>query len=328
MDVVSDRPDLPADTLYMERAGLVGDCVSFIAFGVLSLLTMQTLYALIKYPRVRGENIRWHLVVFTSVTFIFAFTFVTIQIQGLQFMFIDHREHVGGPLGYALIHYDDWRNILGYTVGIAPGWFADGLFLYRCIIVFQLKLYILALPILLYLATLSKLFLGSLFLYAGTKAGSSLFAHLTVGFGVPYFTISAALNFLITTLITTRLLRARWHLTRANVATSDNSYVSISAMIIESSMLYAVISICFVIPFGLNNHVASIFLPLQGLAPVISSTLLIFRVARRRAWEHHAFEKAISSTLVFGDSEATQGSRASDTGEWKDVENIQLDVTF
>lgn len=112
--------------------------------------------------------------------------------------------------------------------------------------------------------------MGSLFLFQALRPGASLFNHLSVNFGVPYFAMTAGLNVLISILIAGRLLMYRRQLNRlfGHDYAAAAPYVSAAALIIESSFIYAVNSICFVIPYGLESHVANIFLPLQALAPV------------------------------------------------------------
>lgn len=112
--------------------------------------------------------------------------------------------------------------------------------------------------------------MGSLFLYQALRPGASLFNHLSVDFGVPYFSLTAGLNVLISSLIVVQWLMFRREVKR--VLGHDyavfSPYVAAGPLLIESSLIYAVNSIIFVIPYGLGSHVANIFLPLQALAPV------------------------------------------------------------
>ncbi len=56
--------------------------------------------------------------------------------------------------------------------------------------------------------------MGSLFLFQALRPGASLFNHLSVNFGVPYFAMTAGLNVLISILIAGRLLMYRRQLNR------------------------------------------------------------------------------------------------------------------
>ncbi len=49
----------------------------------------------------------------------------------LQLMFIDHREHDGGPIGFSMTQYSQPAVATANVVGIMCGWMADG-YLVRC----------------------------------------------------------------------------------------------------------------------------------------------------------------------------------------------------
>lgn len=175
--------------------------------------------------------------------------------------------------------------------------------LYRCIVIFHLKLYILALPILMYLGSLctpslpppspspSSLLhpfvypltralaaMGAIFLFQISRPTANFWTETSVNFGVPYFSLSTALNILLTLLIAARLLSYRAALRRAFGAQHAHSvpYAGIAAMMVESSLLYAVSSLLFIGPYGAKSHVSNIFLPVLSqvqVRPPPSSTL-------------------------------------------------------
>lgn len=116
--------------------------------------------------------------------------------------------------------------------------------------------------------------MGILLLFQSAQPGTTLFGKTAVNFGVPYFALSSSLNVVITILISSRLLffRRSVQQTLGRDIANATPYLSIAALVIESSMLYAVISIVFVIPYGLHSHVADILLPCISQAPVGIST--------------------------------------------------------
>lgn len=294
VSATSDRPDLPENTLIMERTNLIGDCLSQILFGAIVVVFLQTIHALVFLPQRRGEKRNWFLIAYAFVSFTFATTFISVNMKWLQLMFIDHREHEGGPIGFSMTQYSQPAVATANVVGVMCGWMADGYLLYRCMVIFHMKFYVITLPVLIYLGTLA---MGSLFLFQALRPGASLFSHLSVNFGVPYFAMTAGLNVLISILIAGRLLMYRRQLNRlfGHEYAAAAPYVSAAALIIESSFIYAVNSICFVIPYGLGSHVASIFLPLQALAPVLAPMLIMLRVALRRAWDTKTLSAPMSS---------------------------------
>ncbi len=51
MSAESDRPNLPTDTLFAERANLIGDCLSQIVFGLLLLPSARCALTTMKHYR-------------------------------------------------------------------------------------------------------------------------------------------------------------------------------------------------------------------------------------------------------------------------------------
>jgi len=301
-----NAPHLPADTLWFERAVLIGDCLSDICFGVLLVVFLLTTYALIWDPPRRDEKRNWTLISYTCVIFTVGIVFIGMNMHELQLMFIDNREFPGGPIAYELSHYSDADFVIANSCAIIAGWLADGFLLYRCLVIFHLKFYIVALPILIYLGSIS---MGVMFLFQSSRPGASLWDGLSVNFGIPYFSLSASLNVIITILITIRLLLYRRDLSRALGPGQASSvpYASIAAMVTESSMLYAVFSLLFVIPYGANSHISNIFLPILSQIQIIAPMLIILRVARRRAWDARTASAApLVSTIEFRSGAARQ----------------------
>ncbi|THH21426.1 hypothetical protein EW146_g152 [Bondarzewia mesenterica] len=242
----------------------------------------------------------------------------------LQLMFIDNRDIPGGPIAYELTQYSSPVLATTNCIAIIAGWLADGFLLYRCMVIFHLKFYIVTLPILLYLGSIS---MGILFLFQASRPGASLFNRLSINFGIPYFSLSASLNVVIAILITSRLLLFRRTLHRAlgSAQASSIPYISIAAMVVESSLLYAITSLLFVIPYGANSHVSNLFLPVLSQAPVIASMLIILRVAKRRAWDARTMTTPMSTGMKVEGLAFAQGTTDSNypTGD-RELGEIQL----
>lgn len=102
------------------------------------------------------------------------------------------------------------------------------------------------------------------------QPGSSLYSDNTVDWGLARMILTAALNIILATLITGRLLFFRRRLRRALGASEALAvpYISIAAMVIESSMICAISYLALAIPYALNSHAANLFLPSSFLMPV------------------------------------------------------------
>ena len=80
-------------------------------------------------------------------------------------------------------------------------------------------------------------------------------------FGTPYFTVSISLNVLLTLMIVTRLILHIRNI-RGALGEADRSYRTVVTMLIESSALYAVSFILFIVPYAASSWLGSTFWPI------------------------------------------------------------------
>ena len=117
---------------------------------------------------------------------------------------------------------------------------------------------------------------------------SNLWNAADVNLGLPYFSISLALNILLTLMIVIRLiLHNREVRTATGLTEAGGTYKNIVTMLVESSALYAVTSLLYIGPWGAGNHAADIFLPALCQIQVRGFSrpcLRISRLTRRRVY--------------------------------------------
>lgn len=144
-----------------------------------------------------------------------------------------------------------------------------------------------------------------LFLYQVSFPEVSIFAPSAANFGLAYFSLATTLNTLLTMLICGKLLLEQRRLKRTQGihpnASSNIPYKSIISIFVESSALYSVTSLIFIGTYAANNVVSGIFLTILsqiqvcltllrlGLTEtldqqIIAPLLIIYRVAKRKAW--------------------------------------------
>jgi hypothetical protein len=111
---------------------------------------------------------------------------------------------------------------------------------------------------------------GSLFLQQIST--TSVYNTSTVNWTIPYFSLSLALNILVTLAIVGRLFLYRHRVIRAIGPGHGRQYVGIATMIVESAAIYSSFSILFLVPFARNNAISAVFL--QALGGVQVSTLM------------------------------------------------------
>ena len=125
--------------------------------------------------------------------------------------------------------------------------------------------------------------MGIVFLYK-TSQPNSVQNSLGANFGIPYYSITVALNVLLTVIIATRLILHGKNIRNAlgSPAGVGGLYKAIVTMLVESSALYAVTSLLFIGPWAAQSWAADIFLPV--VAQVQVRPLFYVLVAHYDSW--------------------------------------------
>ena len=167
--------------------------------------------------------------------------------------------------------------------------------------------------------------MGIMLIYQTSQPNNSLWGTVAVNFGLPFFSISIALNILLTLMIVIRLVVHSRNIRAAmGVSTGIGGlYKAVVTMLVESCALYAVYSLLFIVPWAAGSHASDTFLPILAQTQVcsfprprslgtlanvtadwqvIAPLLIIQRAANKSTLK--------SSTVVFGYlSESNVGSR-------------------
>ena len=93
---------------------------------------------------------------------------------------------------------------------------------------------------------------------------------LGANFGVSYLSISLSLNVTLTLMIVARLALHKRNLQEALGTSNESSglYTAIFAMLIESCTLYAITFLLYIVPWALDNPIATIFSSFLGAIQV------------------------------------------------------------
>ncbi|RXW18703.1 hypothetical protein EST38_g7153 [Candolleomyces aberdarensis] len=194
--------------------------------------------------RLASKPFFWALIVmFMLVTFHeFLILFRVIRAYGLG-LGAD-----GTPLSY-LRQYERWDNIAHAALLGIIICFGDALVIYRCYIVWGYKLWVVALPILLFLITVGiALTLDVWFTKPFTSYDN---ISLIVDFSYP---INLAQNVLTTGLITLKILK-QYHLSSSTglVSTNRVSLITVTRIMVESASIYTVELLFLIILYFANS---------------------------------------------------------------------------
>jgi len=144
--------------------------------------------------------------------------------------------------------------------------------LYRCALIWNYNWLVILVPGLWLIASTVLSFI--LVAEAATPNGP-----WTFDFALVYFPLSMSLNIFLALLTAGKLLWARYKLRGALGSQHTKTYSSIASMIVESSALYSITSLVYIILYATNNPAANEVLSLLGEVMCISPVLIILRVA-------------------------------------------------
>ncbi|KAG7097755.1 hypothetical protein E1B28_005076 [Marasmius oreades] len=269
-------PQEPPQLIWLENASFAGNTMGGICYGMTFVLFFQCVFAIINSP---NKDARKPMLLYVIFMFALGTIFTAGNLNLQQHSYIDFRNFPGGgPLGYALSQYSTWRGMTPNVVYTISNWFADGLLMYRCYVIYNMQKWVLVIPGIMFGGSIS---MGVITLYKSSRPGSNLWAGITVNFGLPYFVLSVALNVMLTLIISFRLL---WHSRKYNLSTSSSGvYKRIVSMLVESCALYSLFSILFIGTYAAGNYASDLFLPILSQVQIIAPFLIIIRVATRRS---------------------------------------------
>ncbi|KAF8912533.1 hypothetical protein CPB85DRAFT_1301373 [Mucidula mucida] len=292
-------PQEPPELISFEKSDFIGMHLADMLYGITVLLFVRCMIGLLfpKAPRVRNIP----LAVYVSVLFALGTVFMAMNLNVAVLSFIDNRNFPGGPEVWAQAEAYKAIIVVPNTVFILANWMADALLLYRCKVVWDSHYWVLSLPGLMYLGSIS---MGIMTIFQSSKPNAGIWNSVTIDFALPYFSLSTSLNVLLTLLISSRLfVHQMW--IRKNVGSMRLPYGSIIALLVESSAIYAVSSLLFIGCYGAGSLVSAVFLPILSQTQVIAPLLIISRVINQKAWTSST-RHAILSNPVFQDaSQAT-----------------------
>ncbi|VDB89450.1 unnamed protein product [Peniophora sp. CBMAI 1063] len=275
-------PAEPHSALLVERSQFIGLLLAWGAWGILVAVTIHCVRVLWRNVR-QGKRRHIYLLVYVLLVISLATAGLFLATKWTQTWLIDQRNYPGGPVAY----YEKF-NANPITTGervcdFMVNWLADGLLTYRVYVIYEGRLLFVALPILTFLASFS---LSIIELYLVSRPGSSILLANSVKFGLAYWSLSVAVNVIVTILIVLRLFAARRTLAKAMGTAGRDSgelYTNVSAILVESAAIYTIPAIIFLVGYGvgdvLNASVDAVEV-IQGIAPL----LIILRVANGSAY--------------------------------------------
>ncbi|KAG2090626.1 uncharacterized protein F5147DRAFT_764413 [Suillus discolor] len=286
-------PDESSETLLAEKGWLQGTVVSAVAYGIGVALFFMCFHLLFRQMNRTNYKKLLPLLIYITTTFILSTLFMAGLADFTQLAFIQYRNYPGGPSAFENVSMpmDNITDVCGFLTMIL----SDGLVVWRCMVIYRgcmVPMWIIMFfPCLMFAASIG---MGIIWLLQVTNS-ASYFSSTNVDYTIPFFTLSLALNIIITIVIVLRLLTYRHRISKVLGSSYGAQYTSIAAMIVESAALYSTFSVAFLTLFGLNNPISETFLVSLSQVQIIAMMLIVFRVAQGNGWSQDTMSKVMTS---------------------------------
>lgn len=273
-------------------------------------------------------------VTYVFLLFVSATVYMVCAAKWAVEMLVSNIDYPGGPRKYYLDHFNAGTPLVGTCFFIITNFLADSLLLWRTWVVWGCRWSIVAFPIIVFCGSTV---MSILTVYQLAQPGAQFFSHVTLQMTLPYFSLSIALNIILTAMIVARLIMARRSLKEMQDEEQARIYTGVVAMIVESASLYSTFSVVFIATYSVNNVAFNVCLPLQVQLMCISPLLIMIRVARGHAFSQKAVSKLDVSHLSFAkgavsqSGDFTSATRAADSYNmtvWPSKDNDTKVVTI
>ncbi|KAI0663838.1 hypothetical protein C8Q70DRAFT_953067 [Cubamyces menziesii] len=312
-------PGESADDLWQERSNFAGTVLGSVAYGIQAAIFAKCLYHLTPWPKSRarkGDKNRsrsWFMLVYVVVLFAISTVEIGCNVKLNELMFIDNRAFPGGPVAWYAANFNVPVSTAANAAYITGNFLADALLLWRAYMLWDSFL-VISFPFIVFLGSTA---MSIMTLFQSSRPNANLWTKVTIQFSLPYWSISIALNTLLTLLLVSRLLYMSYNARKALSDDHGKPYISVAAMLLESAAPYAIVGLIYIITYARNSQVQNLVLPILSQVMCISPEVIILRVAMGSATESTSRESGRSTTLKF---RSAPGLESSSQTTSKDVE--------
>jgi len=219
--------------------------------------------------------------IYSSLMFFFLTISVATNYAFGDLIWIDARDVSGGPPAYLANNISAWYNTLGTVADVTANAMADGLLLYRCYIFWSSRRWVVIFPALLWVSSIAMSIMMTI---ESAIPGANIFQGLPTSFSIPWLALTVSFNIIVTLMILGRLLATYWTIRKTLTPAFSETYINISATLIESALPFSALGICYLIAQVLNSNIVIAFSFVWGTFVVLAPQFIIYRIALGVAW--------------------------------------------
>ncbi|KAG5332817.1 hypothetical protein C0989_006546 [Termitomyces sp. Mn162] len=248
--------------LWYERAVNAAAYLGAMGYGLHIAVFYSVTTIILRDKERRG----WVWLPFASSLFALGTVNIACSINFNQLAWIDERNYPNGPAAFLLEQQNRVSNLTAIVTSVIMLILADSFLILRCHLLWK-KIYI---TVFLFVVLLASTVIS--ILHSIQVAHPARIFEDSLSFSLPYASLAASLNMLITLILFSRLIDLRRRLSLTMDATTRETYASIPALIIESAF-----------PAGIFSF---------GIIP----ELIVLRIAQKRAWSMDIIRAALPAS--------------------------------
>ncbi|KAH7927475.1 hypothetical protein BV22DRAFT_280660 [Leucogyrophana mollusca] len=280
--------------LYIEKVFLVSNTVvPGIAYGVMFSLYFVCARSLLRGLRVstlhQPTRFRtWCHFGYISTLFIFGTLHIIISVfvavWDVQVSYIGFDNFPGGPLAYISALRRGTVAQMWAVSYLISNWMADCLVLWRLFVLYYGSRY--RKWVIIFSSTLfvGNIVMGIFVAVCSSAVNQQLHPESTMRYSVSYYALSLSESVIATICVVARLYMHKRRLDRTLGPDHASPYTSIAIMTIESSGLYVMWSLIFVILYVVGNPIQYAFATSLPHMQIIAPLLLVYKVSQGKVW--------------------------------------------
>ncbi|KAF9449798.1 hypothetical protein P691DRAFT_666781 [Macrolepiota fuliginosa MF-IS2] len=265
----------------VERADFDGVLIAVLSYGALLMLYIQLLRVLLTRPK-RGK-VFWGITIYSGILFTLASIAAGGKIKFAEYVYVGSRLDGSTDLPSKISgdHASMTINVMSRICTTMSPWFSDMFMIYRVMVIWGYKWWLLMIPVPIYFAHIS---MSIPFLIADTRPNNTSWASKSELYGIVFHTLCVSLNISFSVLITVKLLTMRKKLEIALGRLHASFYTSKFTILVESGAFATLWGIVYLATAAQKHWTQNVFLQPYYYVIAITRMLIVLRMAQNRAW--------------------------------------------
>jgi len=278
------------DYLLYEREIYASAYIGAIGYGVLVAATYQCIRAI--FAERRRLTFKWLPMVF--ILFALGTINISCTVNFDQLAWIDYRRYPGGPVRFFVEQQSRPVIVIALATSIVSLVVANSFMIYRVYALLR-KVYV---AVFFMTVLAGSTVVAVLHVIQSADATEQELDQAILSLSLPYVALAMSMNIIICATLLWRVVDLRPKLPITMPEEIRAKYTSLQALVVESALPYALVSIMLAILYGARNTAVNLFIPLIVQIQCIVPTLIVMRMTQGHAWSKDTIRRPASKDNI------------------------------